>query len=74
MVELHVPVCGGVEDGEAAHGGWREHVSAVVALDEAGLLRLVLRKGMQAVVHHHHCLHRRTRRCASTGVLSRIPS
>lgn len=53
VAELHVPVHGGVEDGEAAHGGRREHVGAVVALDEAGLLRLVLREGVQAVVHHH---------------------
>uniref|UniRef100_A0A0A8ZGI0 Uncharacterized protein n=1 Tax=Arundo donax TaxID=35708 RepID=A0A0A8ZGI0_ARUDO len=50
---MHVPVGVGVEDGEAAHGGRRDHVRAVVALDEAGLLRLLLRERVQPVVHHH---------------------
>lgn len=53
VAELDVPVRGRVEDGEAPHGGRREHVCAVVALDEAGLLCLVLRECVQPVVHHY---------------------
>ncbi|CAM0884444.1 unnamed protein product [Alopecurus aequalis] len=44
---------GGVLNSEAAYSGRGEHVGAVMALDETGFLCLVLREGMEAVMHHH---------------------